>query len=259
MTILADLLNALRNRAVDVIDLTAPLVESTPILHLPEPFANTIGFRLEEISRYDDRGPGWYWNNIHTGEHTGTHFDAPIHWASGRDRADISQVPLTQLIAPAAVLDFSAQVAENPDFLVEVEHIKDWEAEHGALPEGGWLICRTGWDARSGSQDDFLNADDTGSHTPGFSTECARWLASEAPIIGIGVETVGTDAGAAPTFEPAFPCHRFLLGAGKYGLTQLRNVALLPPTGALVCTAPLPIVGGSGSPVRALALVERAA
>ena len=157
-----------------------------------------------------------------------------------------------QLIAPAAVLDFSAQVAENADFLVEVDHIKTWEAEHGALPEGGWLICRTGWDARSSDQDSFLNADDTGPHTPGFSTECAQWLASEAPIIGVGVETVGTDAGAAHSFEPAFPCHRFLLGAGKYGLTQLQNVAKLPPTGALILTAPLPIVGGSGSPTRAL-------
>ncbi len=240
MTILADLLSALRSRSVEMIDLTAPLVETTPILQLPEPFGNTIGFRLEEISRYDDRGP------------------PGIGWVSGRDEADVSQVPLVQLIAPAAVLDFSAQVAENADFLVEVDHIKTWEAEHGALPEGGWLICRTGWDARSSDQDSFLNADDTGPHTPGFSTECAQWLASEAPIIGVGVETVGTDAGAAHSFEPAFPCHRFLLGAGKYGLTQLQNVAKLPPTGALILTAPLPIVGGSGSPTRALALVEGA-
>lgn len=258
MTILADLLFALRSRTVEVIDLTAPLVATTPILQLPEPFANTIPFQLEEVSRYDDRGPAWYWNNIHTGEHTGTHIDAPVHWVSGRDEADVSQIPLTRLIAPAAVLDFSAQAGENADFLVEVEHIKAWEAEHGALPEGGWLICRTGWDARAGEQADFLNADDTGPHTPGFSVECAQWLASEAPIVGVGVETVGTDAGAAHSFEPAFPCHRFLCGAGKYGLTQLQNVAKLPPTGALIVAAPLPIVGGSGSPTRAFALVEGA-
>ncbi len=258
MTILTDLFAALRSRTIEVIDLTAPLVATTPILQLPEPFANTIPFRLEEISRYDDRGPAWYWNNIHTGEHTGTHLDAPVHWVSGRDGADVSQVPLSQLIAPAAVLDFSAQVADNPDFLVEVEHITDWETEHGGLPAGGWLICRTGWDARSSDQASFLNADDTGPHTPGFSVECAEWLATEAPIIGLGVETVGTDAGAAHSFEPAFPCHRNLLGAGKYGLTQLQNVAKLPPTGALILTAPLPIVGGSGSPTRALALVEHA-
>jgi len=178
-----------------------------------------------------------------------------VHWISGRDGADVSQVPLSQLIAPAAVLGFSADVADNPDFLVVVAHIKDCEPEHGGLPAGGWLICRTGWDARSAHRDSFLNADDTRPHTPGFSVECAEWLATEAPIIGRGVETECTDAGAAHSFEPAFPCHRNLLGAGKYGLTQLQNVAKLPPTGALILTAPLPIVGGSGSPTRALVLV----
>jgi kynurenine formamidase len=102
-----------------------------------------------------------------------------------------------------------------------------------------------------------LNADDTGPHTPGISIECARWLAGEAPVIGVGVETVGTDAGKAHSFDPAFPCHAFLLGAGKYGLTQLANLASLPPTGAVVIAGPLPIVRGSGSPARVLALVER--
>lgn len=256
MAVLADLLAALRSRTIEIVDLTAPLVDTTPILRLPEPFANTIPFRLEEISRYDERGPAWYWNNIHTGEHTGTHLDAPVHWITGQEKGDVTQLPPAQMLAPAAVLDFSAHVEENPDFLVEVEHIKAWEAEHGALPEGGWMFCRTGWDARSGEQDRFLNANETGPHTPGFSVECAEWLATDAPIIGVGVETVGTDAGAAHSFEPAFPCHRFLLGAGKFGLTQLQNLAKLPPSGALVLTAPLPIVGGSGSPTRVLAVVE---
>ncbi len=257
MSVLTELIGAMRSGAVQIIDLTAPLTSSTPILQLPPPFANTIGFQLEEISRYDDRGPAWYWNNIHTGEHTGTHLDAPVHWVTGKDSLDVSQVPLTQLIAPAAVLDFSAQAAADPDFLLEIDHIRTWEAEHGALPDGGWLIFRTGWDTRSDDQDRFLNANDTGPHTPGVSVECATWLANEAPIIGVGVETVGTDAGAAHSFDPPFPCHQSLLGAGKFGLTQLQNVALLPPTGALVVTAPLPIIGGSGSPTRALALVER--
>jgi kynurenine formamidase len=86
--------------------------------------------------------------------------------------------------------------------------------------------------------------------------ECAKWLADEASIMGVGVETVGTDAGIAHSFDPAFPCHSFLLGAGKYGLTQLQNLARLPATGAVVIAAPLPIVSGSGSPARVLALVE---
>jgi kynurenine formamidase len=258
MSVLSALAEAIRSATVDVIDLTAPLSSSTPILKLPEPFGNTVNFTLHEISRYDERGPAWYWNDITTGEHTGTHFDAPVHWVTGRDGQDVSQVPLTRLIAPAAVLDFSAQAAADADFLLEVDHIKEWESQHGALPEGGWLLFRTGWDARSHDQDTFLNANETGPHTPGVSVECARWIAQEAPVIGFGVETVGTDAGAAHSFEPPFPCHSSMLGADKYGLTQLQNLALLPPRGAVIIVSPLPITGGSGSPCRALALVERA-
>jgi kynurenine formamidase len=257
VTVLSQLLDGIGTGSVEVVDLTAPLGPSTPILVLPEPFGNTVRFELDEISRYDERGPGWYWNNIRTGEHTGTHLDAPIHWVTGRDREDVAQLPVRRLVGPAAVLDMTRQAQADPDFLLEVDHIRDWEKQHGRLPDGGWLLYRTGWDARSRSQQEFLNADQTGPHTPGVSIECARWLAEEAPIAGLGVETVGTDAGAAHSFDPAFPCHTFLLGAGKYGLTQLQNVALLPPTGAVLVVAPLPIVGGSGSPARVLALVER--
>jgi len=257
MSLLDQLVSAIRSSAVEVIDLTARLESATPVIQLPEPFANTVSFSLREVSRYDDRGPAWYWNDITTGEHTGTHFDAPVHWISGRDREDVSEIPVTSLIAPAAVLDFSEQAAADPDFLLEPAHIKQWESQHGLLPAGGWLLYRTGWDARSDSQQAFLNANETGPHTPGVSVNCARWLAEEAPVIGIGVETVGTDAGAAHSFDPPFPCHSALLGAGKYGLTQLQNLAALPPTGAVVIAGPLPIIGGSGSPARVLALVER--
>jgi kynurenine formamidase len=257
MSILTSFAEALASGRIEVIDLTAPLSAETPVIQLPPQFAQTAPFQLEELSRYDDRGPAWYWNNIRTGEHTGTHFDAPNHWVSGRDGDDIASVPVARLIAPAVVLDFSAQAAEDPDFLLEVEHIQEWEAGHGPLPEGGWLLYRTGWDARSASQQDFINADDTGSHTPGISPACARWLAEESPLIGLGVETVGTDAGAAHSFDPPFPCHSALMGSGKYGLTQLQNLAQLPPTGAVLVTAPLPIVSGSGSPSRVLALVDR--
>jgi kynurenine formamidase len=257
MPLLDQLISAIRSADIEVIDLTARLEPDTPIIQLPAPFGNTVQFSLQEISRYDERGPAWYWNNITTGEHTGTHFDAPVHWITGRDGQDVSEVPAASLIGPAAVLDFSAQAAANPDFLLEPEHIKHWESEHGPLPEGGWLLYRTGWDARSGSQSAFLNASETGPHTPGVSVECARWLAEEAPVIGFGVETVGTDAGTAHSFDPPFPCHAALLGAGKYGLTQLQNLAALPATGTVLVAGPLPIAGGSGSPARVLALVER--
>jgi kynurenine formamidase len=253
MTLLSGLVGALSSGAVEVVDLTAPLSARTPIIGLPEPFGQTRRFELTEISRYDAAGPAWYWNNFATGEHTGTHFDAPIHWVTGRDLPDVSQVPPKHLIGPAAVLDVSAEAAADPDFLMEVEHVEAWQQAHGPLPEGGWLLVRTGWDTRSEDDQAYAN----GGHTPGVSVACAKWLAEQAPVIGMGVETVGTDAGAAHSFVPPFPCHSFLLGAGKYGLTQLRNLAALPPTGAVLIASPLPIVDGSGSPCRVLALVER--
>lgn len=254
MTVLSDLLAELGAGRVDVFDLTAPLSERTPVLQLPPPFANTQRFGLREISNYDERGPAWYWNDIQTGEHVGTHFDAPVHWVTGKSGKDVSQVPARELIAPAVVIDQSARCADNPDYLLEVQDIEAWQREHGPLPRGGWLLYRTGWDTRAQDEATFLNANETGPHTPGMSVACARWLA-EQPILGVGVETVGTDAGAAHSFDPPFPCHSFLLGAGKYGLTQLANLSKLPATGTVLVVAPLPIVRGSGSPARVLALV----
>jgi kynurenine formamidase len=254
---LAAFASALSSGAIEIVDLTSPLSGQTPVIQLPPEFGQTAHFELEEISRYDDRGPAWYWNNFRSGEHTGTHFDAPNHWVTGQGKDDIASVPASKLIAPAAMLDFSAEAAADPDFLVEVDHVKAWESEHGSLPDGCWLLLRTGWDARSTSQQDFINADETGPHTPGLSPECARWVAQEAPVIGLGVETVGTDAGAAHSFDPAFPCHSYLMGSDKYGLTQLQNLARLPATGSVIIAGPLPIVTGSGAPARVLALVER--
>ena len=249
------LVDALASGAVRIVDLTQPLSDATPIIQLPPPFANTPGWTMREISAYDERGPAWYWNSFEGGEHVGTHLDAPIHWVSGRDREDVSQVDPSRLIGPAAVIDKSAEAAADPDYLLTMDDVREWESRHGPLPDGGWLLYRTGWDARASDQQAFLNANETGPHTPGITIECARWLAEEAPVVGVGVETVGTDAGAAHSFEPAFPCHSFLLGAGKLGLTQLANLSQLPPTGAVLIVAPLKIVKGSGSPCRALALV----
>jgi kynurenine formamidase len=176
---------------------------------------------------------------------------------TGKELDDVASVPARRLIAPAAVLDCSERAAVDADFLLEIDDIKRWEQAHGPLPDGGWLLYRTGWDTRSSEQAAFLNANETGPHTPGISVECARWLAEESAVIGLGVETVGTDAGTAHSFDPPFPCHAHLLGNGKYGLTQLQRLAELPPTGAVIIAGPLPIVSGSGSPARVLALVER--
>ena len=251
MTATATLVDALASGAVRLVDLTQPLSERTPVLQLPPPFVNTPGLSRRELSRYDDRGPAWAWSVLEVGEHVGTHFDAPIHWITGRDGEDVASVPPERLVGPAVVIDRSADAAEDPDDLLTVDHVRAFEAEHGPLPAGGWLLLRTGWDARAHDQEAFLN----GAHTPGPDAECARWLAEETPIVGIGVETVGTDAGAAHSFEPPFPVHSYFLGAGKYGITQLAGLAQLPPTGAVVVVAPLKLVDGTGSPARVLAFV----
>lgn len=253
MSLLAELLVGLRPGSIEVIDLTAPLCEDTPIIKLPPDHGRPWPFQRHVISRYDSGGPMVYWNNIQFSEHTGTHFDAPVHWLSGRELDDVSQVPPRRLVGPAAVLDFSEE-AEDPDFLLRREHIDAWCAQHGPLPDGGWLLFRTGWDSRLARPGEFLND----GHSPGVAPDCARWLAQETSIVGIGVETVGTDAGQAASFEDQpFPCHWYFQGANKYGLTQLQNLARLPAQGAVVIAAPLPIVGGSGSPARVLAIVER--
>jgi kynurenine formamidase len=252
---LSSLVEALAGGSVQVVDLTQPLHERTPVLKLPEPFVNTPGLTRHEISRYDDRGPAWAWSWLEIGEHVGTHFDAPIHWITGRGGEDVASVAPSRLVGPAAVIDRSAQAAEDPDDLLTVDAVRAWEADHGPLPDGGWLLLRTGWDARAHDEEAFLNASSGMPRTPGVEAECARWLAQETPIVGIGVETVGTDAGGAGAFEPPFPVHNYFLGAGKYGLTQLANLDRLPPAGALVVVAPLKLVDGTGSPARALALV----
>ena len=155
------------------------------------------------------------------------------------------------------MIDKSAESAEDPDYVLTVEDIRAFEDEYGPLPEGSWLLLQTGWDARAHDEDLFLNAGSGRPQSPGFDTECARWITEESPLLGVGVETVGIDAGAAAEFDPPFPVHYYLLGVGKYGLTQLANLDSLPPTGTLLVVAPLKLTGGTGGPIRAFALVGR--
>src|SRR6266581_3639258 len=143
MDALSSLVEALAGGTVEVVDLTQPLLEATPIIQLPPPFANTPGWKLHEISHYDERGPAWYWNSFEGGEHVGTHLDAPIHWITGQERDDVSQVPAHRLVGPAVVIDKTAEAASDPDFLLQIDDIRAFEAEHGPLPEGGWLLYRT--------------------------------------------------------------------------------------------------------------------
>lgn len=255
-TTLLQLIGGISSGGIRVVDLTVPLEPATPTIQLPPPFAPSKPFALEEISRYDERGPAWYWNNISCGEHTGTHFDAPIHWISGKDYPDNAthNIPVERFIGPACVVDVSGEVQKNSDFLLTRGAVEAWEQQHGRIPKGAWVLIRTGWSKRTSAQD-FLNIQADGPHTPGFHPECVPFLAKERDILGVGVETVGTDAGQAATFNPMFPCHNIMHGSNKFGLASLTNLEQLPPTGAVVIAPPLKIVNGSGSPVRVLALV----
>ncbi|CDO37054.1 cyclase family protein [Novosphingobium sp. KN65.2] len=253
--ILATFAQALAAGDITVVDLTQTLSEDTPLLVLPDPFGQTAAFSRQEISRYDERGVAWHWNNFTVGEHTGTHFDAPVHWVTGKDLPDntVDKVPPDKLVAPAVVLDFSAQCAANPDFLLKAEHIKEWEAEHGDIPAGAWVLFRTDWSKRD--VDGYTNRRDDGAHTPGPDADAIQYLL-ERDVLGLGVETIGTDAGQAHLLDPMYPAHTLLHGAGKYGLQCLENLDKLPATGAIVIASPLKIRGGSGSPLRVLALVS---
>lgn len=253
--VLANLIDDLAAGRVRVVDLTQLLSPETPVIQLPpEIGANSPPMSVERISKFDDDGPYWYWNVIRMGEHTGTHFDAPNHWISGRDYADgaTDTIPPGRLIGPACVIDCSADAAADHDFLMTSDRIRSWEAEHGRIEPNSWVLMRTDWSKREG--DDFLNMDDTGPHSPGWTPECVTFLAEQRDVLGVGVETVGTDAGQAGAFDPPFPCHTLMHGANKYGLASLTNLDQLPPTGAIVIAPPLKLAGGSGSPLRVLAL-----
>lgn len=256
--ILAALAEALASDAVDVVDLAQPLEPVTPVISLPPDFGQSQPFRLEQISHYDGRGPAWSWNNISLGEHTGTHFDAPVHWITGRDLPDntLDTIPTRRFVAPANVIDCTEACAADPDFLLTPDHIAAWEATHGRIAAGSWVLLRSGWSRRTDPAS-FLNAGADGPHSPGPSPAAVTFLVRERDVIGFGTECVGTDAGQAFGFDPPFPCHAGMHGANKFGLASLANLDRLPPRGALLITAPLKIVGGTGSPCRVLALAPR--
>jgi kynurenine formamidase len=240
---------------IRTIDLTQTLSPDTPTLVLPPEFGQCAGFSQEEISRYDERGVAWYWNNFTVSEHTGTHFDAPIHWITGKDLPNnaVDTVPPADFIAPAVVIDISARSAENPDYLLTVADIEAWEAEHGRIPPRSWILLRTDWSKRD--VDAYTNRREDGAHTPGPSAEAVQFLIDARDAHGLGVETIGTDAGQAHLLNPAYPAHTLFHAAGRYGLQCLENLDQLPATGAVILATPLKIKGGSGSPLRVLALV----
>ena len=255
LDLLNRLVQALNDGSVRIVDLTQPLGPDTPVIGLPPMFAPSPGVTLDVISKYDAKGPAWYWNTLRLGEHTGTHFDAPIHWVTGKDLPNnaCDTIPVRRFVGPACVIDVTTDVAKDPDFLLTPARIEDWERAHGRIPPGAWVLLRTGWSRRTDPAS-FVNVGSDGPHSPGFDPRASKMLAEERDVLGVGVETIGTDAGQAGRFEPPFPNHATMHGAGKFGLASLCNLDQLPPAGAIVIAAPLKIVDGSGSPLRVLAI-----
>jgi kynurenine formamidase len=233
-TILQQLVAELDAGRLRVIDLTQPLGPDTPVIGLPPIFAPSPGVTIDVISKYDDKGPAWYWNTIRMGEHTGTHFDAPIHWITGKDLPNnaCDTIEPRRFVGPACVIDITREVEQNADYLLTPQDLERWEKQNGRVPRNAWVLLRTGWSKRRTAKE-FLNDRD---------------------VLGVGVETIGTDAGQAGRFDPPFPNHSTMHGAGKFGLASLCNLDQLPVTGAVVIAAPLKLVNGSGSPLRVLAI-----
>jgi len=235
------------------VDLTHPFSAST--IYWP---TDTLGFRHEQLA-YGPTEGGWFYSSysFSSAEHGGTHFDAPIHFAEGKLAAD--RIPLDALIGPAAVVDVSARA--HPDYLVTVEDLTGWEAAHGALPEGGILLVRTGWSDRYADRAAYLGTSLTGPaavaelHFPGISPEAAQWLVDNRGIVAVGIDTPSIDYGQSKDFRT----HVILYADNVVGFENVADLQLLPAAGAFVVALPMKIEGGSGGPLRIVAFVPNLA
>lgn len=183
-------------------------------------------------------------------EHFGTHIDAPAHFARGLWTVD--QIPPERLVAPLVVLDLREGVKGNPDYQVSVEDIARWEHTHSQIPMAAVVIVRTGWDARWNSAKAYRNADAKGiMHFPGYSADAAKFLTEGRQALGLGIDTLSVDYGPSTDF----PVHHYTLAHSVYHLENVANLEHVPATGSTVIVAPMKIEGGSGGPVRILALL----
>jgi kynurenine formamidase len=236
-------------RTVRVVDLTHPFDERTPYW----PTA-TSGFKLERV-HYGKTDAGYFYSaySFCAPEHGGTHLDAPIHFGEGRWTAD--QIPVDRLVRPAAVIDVAAASAADADHRLTVEELKAWEASHGRIAEGTIVLLRTGWSARWPDKKRYLGDDTPGDasrlHFPSYGAEAARILVADRKVAALGVDTASIDPGSAKDF----PVHQIVAAANVPGFENLAGLDVLPPTGAWVVALPMKIAGGSGGPLRAIALV----
>ena len=213
-------------------------------------------FTLEVVA--DGETPAGYYyaaNNFSTSEHGGTHLDAPVHFARGQRTVD--QIPLDQLMGPAVVVDVSAAAEANPDYVVSIADFEAFEAAHGRIPDGALLLVRTGYSARWPDAERYLGTAQRGAdavaklHFPGVDPAAAQWLVAQRSIHALGIDTASIDYGQSTLYET----HRTLFAADIPGFENLNALDRLPATGAFVVALPMKIKGGSGGPLRAIAIV----
>lgn len=199
---------------------------------------------------------GGYWytaGRYAASEHGGTHLDAPLHFAEGRQAAD--EIPVAKLVGPAVVIDIAEACAKDPDYRLTVDDIARWESRNGRLPDQSILLVRTGWGRFWGDRKAYLGTDKPGDtanlHFPGISREAAEWLVKQRRIDAVGIDTASLDHGPSKDFI----AHRVLNGADLYGLENVANLDKLPPKGATVIALPMKIKGGTGGPTRIIAVL----
>jgi kynurenine formamidase len=233
------------------VDLTHAFNERT--LYWP---TATSGFTLDRQSFGTTPG-GWFYasNAFCAPEHGGTHLDAPIHFFEGRQTAD--QVPLDRLVAPAVVIDVRDRAAQDPDYRLTVADVEDWERRHGRIAPGTIVLLNTGWSARWPDRRAYFGDDTPGDasrlHFPSYGEEAARLLVRERGVAALGVDAASIDYGQSADFR----VHRVAAEGNVPGVENLTNLHQLPPRGALVIALPMKIEGGSGGPLRAIALLPR--
>ncbi len=213
-------------------------------------------FTLEVVSA--QRTPAGYYyaaNNFAAAEHGGTHLDAPVHFSEGKHTTD--QIPIDQLVGPATVIDVSASVAESPDYRVNVAAIEGWERTHGQVAKGAIVLFRTGWDSRWPDRVRYLGTDKTGPdavpllHFPGIDSAAARWLV-ERGVDAVGIDSPSIDYGQSTTFDS----HQILFAANIPAFENVAHLDQLPATSSIVIALPMKIKGGSGGPLRIVAVVK---
>ena len=228
-----------------VVDLTHAINDSVPTFEVSDPSP----YRAKVVATVDK--DKYFAREISLPEHFGTHIDAPAHFARGAWTVD--QIPVARLVAPMVVLDVRKAARANPDYQVSVQDIADWEKANGDIPLNSVIMACTGWDERWNSAKEYRNADAKGvMHFPGYSEDAAKFLADGRKALGLGIDTLSVDYGPSQDF----PVHQYTLAHGLYHLENVDNLERVPAKGATVVVAPMKLEGGSGGPVRILALIR---